>query len=452
MRMPGKSLAGRLAWAAAILIAAALVVAGAGIGIVLHGFVRGQVDQRLDSQILSIESALAEQNGGIVLTHSVDGPPFDRPSSGWYWQVRGDEPLLASRSLGGGTLTVTASAGRWLDVLTLHPAPAQGVGPHGETLLLRTVSFPVGTRAVTIVVAAPADAVARPMLDALTPLAVSLVVLGVCLVGAIVLQVRLGLRPLARLQDQVAAVRSGRVARLPSDQPHELVPLAEELNTLLDQNSAGLERARRNVANLAHGLKTPLAVLAAALQSGRGAGDSELLVEIGRMERQIRHHLARARAAALGAPARMRTELAPRIADLSAVLAKVHADRKVRFTSDVAADISVACEPQDVDELLGNVMDNAFKWAKTEVRVGAAKADHAISVLVEDDGPGLSDELLADAVRHGRRLDETVPGDGFGLAIAKELAELYNGSVGLSPSQLGGLKVTIHLPAGPGAV
>jgi signal transduction histidine kinase len=299
---------------------------------------------------------------------------------------------------------------------------------------------------VTILTSAPRAAVNGPLREAMITLGISLAVLWLALLGAIVLQVRLGLRPLERLRRAVADVRAGRSERVPAEQPQEIAPLVAELNGLLEQNAANLQRARRHVANLAHGLKTPLATLALALsQRGRdAAGELHSLVVV--MERRIRHHLGRARAAALSGPMRAHTPIASRIADVGSVLGKIYADKRIALTRDVADNLAVACEPQDFDEMTGNLLDNAFRFAHHQVEVRARAEGRSVTITIEDDGPGLRPEQIAQVLRPGERIDETAPGFGFGLPITLELAELYGGELSLGASALGGLRVTLRLP------
>jgi signal transduction histidine kinase len=281
----------------------------------------------------------------------------------------------------------------------------------------------------------------------MTTLSISLAVLGLALVLAIVLQVRLGLRPLERLRLAVADVRTGRSDRLPAEQPLEISPLVFELNELLEQNAANLERARRHVANLAHGLKTPLATLAIALsEHGRDAtGDLHSLVLL--MERRIRHHLGRARAAALSGTTRAQTLIAPHIDDVGSALDKIYADKRLSLEQNVPGDLAVACEQQDFDEMVGNLLDNAFRWARNKVAIHAQHDDsRTVSIVIEDDGPGLRLDQIPQVLRAGERIDEGAPGFGFGLPITRELAELYGGELTLDTSKLGGLRLLLRLP------
>jgi signal transduction histidine kinase len=305
----------------------------------------------------------------------------------------------------------------------------------------------VGRIPVTILASAPRSAVNGPLREAMTTLGISLAVLGLALVLAIVLQIRLGLRPLERLRQAIADVRTGRSERVPAEQPLEILPLVSELNALLEQNAANLERARRHVANLAHGLKTPLATLAIALSERGRDTATELHSLVVLMERRIRHHLGRARAAALSGPTRTQTLIAARIDDVGNVLGKVYADKRIGLAVDVPRDLAVACEQQDFDEMAGNLLENAFKSARTKVEISAHHDDaRSVVIVIEDDGPGLRPDQIPQVLRPGERIDENTPGFGFGLPITRELAELYGGELDLDASALGGLRVTLRLP------
>jgi hypothetical protein len=296
-----ESLGGRLVLSASALILIALLATGVVMDFALRRFIQGQVDGRLDGQILSVADALRiDPDGTVRLERVVDGPPFERPSSGWYWEVLTPSAALRSTSLPSGDFALAHS------VSEDHPRPVtvDGVGPSGEPLRVRVKRVHLGPRIVTIAASAPLHALAGPLREALTPLVVTLVLLAVALIGGVPLQVRLGLRPLAILRVELARVRAGRAERVTGPQPIEVRPLVAELNTLLDQNAVNLERARRHVANLAHGLKTPLATLALALEEPGHDRERRLLPLVTLMDRRIRHHLTRARVAALTAPGR----------------------------------------------------------------------------------------------------------------------------------------------------
>ncbi|MBS0530562.1 MAG: sensor histidine kinase [Proteobacteria bacterium] len=453
------SLSRRLLTAAGGFIAVALLIAAVLIGFVLHRFVQGQIDQRLDTQIVFLTSMLRiDGNGRISLAGNADGPPFERKRRGWYWQVTGPINTLRSASLDGADLRNPVLRDiderrppppmKDHDAPEERPRPADGPGPDNDHLHYRIKQMKVGTTDVMVVVSAPRGAVLGPLREAMTTLGISLALLGLALVLAMVLQIRLGLRPLERLRRALADVRNGGSERVPSRQPQEIRPVVDELNALLDQNAANLERARRHVANLAHGLKTPLATLAIAtsIESPRDPLMLQRLVT--QMERRIRHHLGRARMAALNGPARAQTQIAPRLQDLGDVLGKIHSDRSIAFSMDVPVDLAVACEQQDFDEMAGNLLDNAFIWARTKVTVSAVRDDAMLHIIVDDDGPGLAVAQREQVLRPGERLDEAAPGFGFGLSIVSELAELYGGSIELGEAPLGGLRAMLRLPAG----
>ncbi|WP_342148647.1 HAMP domain-containing sensor histidine kinase [Methylorubrum sp. SB2] len=441
-RRPGRSLQRRLFLGALVFVTLALLVAGLAIGLVLYRFARGQIDARLDGELFAISADLRPGKRGPTLSAAHDGPPFDRPRSGWYWQVRLGDAVLRSPSLGEADLAVPQTPEREEG----RPVPADGTGPRGEGLILRVLRLPGprdGPDAV-LVAAAPAAALHGPLREAGKTLALALGLLGLCLIAGITLQVRLGLRPLRTLGADLAAIRAGTRERVPAEQPQEIRPLVTELNLLLDQNAANLERARSHVANLAHGLKTPLAALAMAAERNPEPGLAPLVAA---MDRQVRHHLRRARAAALGGSTRARADLFAQTSDLAVALSRLHAERGIAIANEVAPGTQVACDAQDLDEMLGNLIDNACRWAGSHVRIRAERDGGLIELWVEDDGPGLTPEQGAHVLQRGRRLDETVPGDGFGLPITLELAELYGGGLTLDRSDLGGLLARLRLPA-----
>lgn len=445
MRRSPASLNRRLLLAAAAFIALALLATAIVIGFVLQRFIMGQIDGRLDTQIVFLSSMLtAHSDGTVALAGNADGPPFDGPAPGWYWEIVGPKNALGSRSLADARLTVPAFR---LPPRGDHPAPGDGPGPGGLALHFRIQPLTVAGIPIVVVATAPRAAVTLPLRDAMSILAISLAVLGLALVLAVLLQIDLGLRPLQQLRVAIADIRAGRRAALPTAQPLELMPLVEELNGLIEQNATQLERARGHVANLAHGLKTPLATLAIALAERERDGSTDLPALVGLMERRIRHHLGRARGAALSGPARMHTPVAGRIGDIAAALGKIYAERRIAPALDVAADLAVACEPQDFDEMTGNLLDNAFKWARHRIAIRVERGDgRTLAIVIEDDGPGLAPAQIPLLLRPGARADEAAPGFGFGLSITRELAELYGGALDFAASPLGGLKATLRLP------
>ena len=454
-----QSLGARLVLFATAAILLALLVTGIAMDFALRRFIQGQVDSRLDTQILTVSDALrAAPDGSLRLERSVDGPPFDRAPSGWVWEVlRPDgpipppdaalppaDPVLRSRSLADKAFTFDAGDPRGLP--GPRPVTVDGSGPRDEPLRVRVQSHLLGRLRVTIAAGAPLRALAGPLHEILTPLIAMLLLLATALIGGVGFQVRLGLRPLTRLRAELHRVRIGRADRIAGPQPREVQPVVDELNSLLDQNALNLERARRHVANLAHGLKTPLATLALAFDEPGADPGRRFGPLVANMDRLIRHHLARARAAALGGDSRNRVDLAAALADHVAVFSKLYADKGVAFESRLGSGLAVACEAQDLDEMLGNLLDNASKWTRARVLVTASVHQTRVELGVEDDGPGLPNGKAEHVMRLGGRIDETALGYGFGLPITRELVELYGGTLRLGRSGLGGLRATLDLP------
>jgi signal transduction histidine kinase len=325
-----------------------------------------------------------------------------------------------------------------------RPHPGEGRGRSGERLHFRTLTLARTTGPITITASGPRRLVEAPLREAMLPLLGSLALLGAGLAAATLVQLRIGLRPLRTLQASLGEVIAGRRRHVPTDLPIELAPLATELNTLIDQNAEGLAHARRHVANLAHGLKTPLAAL--GLELAERDPNGRLAAMLADIDRRVSHHLRRARAAVPGAPGREAIALAPAIADLIDVLRRVHADRAIMVDSAVPDGLSVGVDAQDLDEMVGNLLDNAWRHARGAIRVAASADTGKVAIVIDDDGAGLDDSERTEALMPGRRLDEAGPGHGFGLPITQELAELNGGSLILACAPtLGGLRAVLTL-------
>jgi signal transduction histidine kinase len=262
---------------------------------------------------------------------------------------------------------------------------------------------------------------------------------------------RSGLSPFRRLRAQLAALRDGRERRVEGAYPTEVQPLVNDLNALLDHREQVVTRAVAKAGDLAHGLKTPLAVLAQEAARAEAAGQHDIAAaidqQVERMRRQIDYHLAQARAVASGATPGARSSVSDSAEGLARTLRRLHADRGLTIDVHVPADLAVRGQREDLDEMLGNLLDNGCKWAKSHVAVSASRVPDAVVVMVDDDGPGLAPSMRAAVLQRGVRADEAAPGSGFGLAIVRDLAELYGGSIALEDSPLGGLRARLQLPA-----
>jgi signal transduction histidine kinase len=264
----------------------------------------------------------------------------------------------------------------------------------------------------------------------------------VCLIAGLT-QIRRGLSPFNRLRERLSAVRDGRERRVDGSYPSEVQPLVNDLNALLDDRERRVAKALAKAGDLAHGLKTPLAVLAHEADALAAAGHSELATAIGqqvdRMRRQVEYHLVQARAAATDRTT-TRVAIAEVIQALVRTLKRLYAARGLAIEVDVPADPQVQIRREDLDEILGNVLDNACKWARARVVVRASWLDGRLVVTVDDDGPGLVASMRDAVLQRGVRADEAAPGSGFGLAIARDLLESYGGDIALEASPLGGLR------------
>lgn len=260
---------------------------------------------------------------------------------------------------------------------------------------------------------------------------------------------RRGVSPITQLRDRLAAVHAGSSRRVEGDFPSEIEPLIGDLNALLAHHERAIVRAQTKAGDLAHGLKTPLAVLSKEAADADAAGHADLgdsiRHQVDRMRRQIEYHLASARAAASGATGQARCVVADSAEGLVRTVARIYAERGLTIQADVDRSHVVRAQREDLDEMLGNLLDNACKWAHHRVRVSAESGD-VVTIQVDDDGPGVPEGQREDVLQRGVRADEAAPGSGFGLAIVRDLAELYGGSVRLDVSPLGGTRAVLTLP------
>lgn len=274
------------------------------------------------------------------------------------------------------------------------------------------------------------------------------VLIGLVLMAAGVYGLRHSLLPFRRLREKLLAVRTGEDRRIEGVHPTEVQPLIDDLNGLLEDREKAVKRAVATAGDLAHGLKTPLALLA---REAAGAENAELADNIAqqveRMSRQINYHLARARAAASGASGAAPCPVAPCVEALTRTLLKLHADRALEIAATISPDLCVRVQREDLDEMLGNILDNACKWANSKIALQASTVGDRLLITVDDDGPGLAAALRNVVLERGVRIDEAAPGSGLGLAIVRDLSEIYSGSISLDDSPLGGLRARLSLPA-----
>ena len=265
------------------------------------------------------------------------------------------------------------------------------------------------------------------------------------------LQVRRGLQPINRLRNRLAAVHKGAAARVGGDHPAEVQPLVDDLNALLEERERRVARAIAKAGDLAHGLKTPLAALAHEAQQVRAAGHEQLAAEIDqqidRMRRQIDYHLAHTRSAASAASPAARASIADSAEGLVRALERLHAERDLSIEINAPASLAFRGRREDLDEMLGNLLDNACKWARAQVRLSCSIEGEQIVITIDDDGPGIEPSMREAVIRRGVRADEAAQGSGLGLAIVRDLAEIHGGSISLEESPMGGARARLTLPA-----
>jgi signal transduction histidine kinase len=329
------------------------------------------------------------------------------------------------------------------------------LGPDNQSLrgLDRTVDFGPGNTYELLVTGNAGD-MAEEITAFTRSTLLTLSVFGLGLVISITAQTRWALRPLDRVRRGLSDLRSGKVARFTGSYPAEIAPLAKELNALLESNQEIIERARTQVGNLAHALKTPLSVITNEARSSRGPLADKVTEQAEIMRQQVTSYLDRARIAARSKVIGAVTEVEPVVGRLVRAMNRIHDDRHLRVISTVPPHSLFRGEQQDLEEIVGNLVDNACKWAKSEVRIGVGyekppndDRPGRLLVNIDDDGPGLAPEQRAEATRRGRRLDESKPGSGLGLSIVTDLVALYEGKFSLDRSPAGGLRAAIELPA-----
>ena len=263
--------------------------------------------------------------------------------------------------------------------------------------------------------------------------------------------VRRGLSPFWLLRERLAEVRHGRQARLEGEYPVEVTPLVDDLNSLLEDRERQVARAAARAGDLAHGLKTPLAVLVQDIERADATGHSELAMsmrrQVERMRRQIESHLTQARAtASAAAAAGTNAVVSEAIAGLVRTMERLYSDRALAISVDAPPPLTVRVPIEDLEEMIGNLLDNACKWAASRVVVTATHRDLSVVIHVDDDGAGLAASMCEQVLHRGVRADEAAPGSGFGLAIVRDLADAYAGSIVLGRSSIGGLRATLTLP------
>lgn len=455
------SLRFRLLAATLVALALALALSGWFLSSLFKEHVMRQFEVALTQQLdqLTAQLDFDAQGQPVIDAQALSDPRWQTPFSGLYWQLdqfSADQKtrtgVLRSRSLWDTQLALAA------DHLTDGAVHVHhGSGPQGAKVMMieRTVRSADSPGARwRLVVASDSQETLAAIERFNRTLALALAALAALLALAALAQVFIGLAPLRNMQTALQAVRNGQHARLQGRFPLEMQPLIDDFNGVLDRNAEVVARARTQAGNLAHALKTPLSVLSQAADQARGMPSAALELpglvseQVNVARRHIDWHLARARVAASTRLPGLRTPVAPVMEGLLRVMQRVNAARELRFTVDaVPAEWAFAGEEQDLQEMLGNLLENAGQWARHTVHMGVARVGDRLEIRVEDDGPGIAPAQREKVMARGVRLDESEPGSGLGLAIVADLARLCGGDIALETSTMGGLLVRLNLPA-----
>lgn len=452
------SIARRMLVAAAIWSAVVVLIAGWSLQAFYRTEADQQIDQALNETLLTLATAVNTENGEIKFEDAKlpRDEKFGRPLSGRYWafvDLDGNNGVVRTRESESFADEDVSIAPDVMAKAVAGPGATVSLdapGPDRKQVRIGVQAVRLTDRPNPMLLYAATD---RTSADAAVGsftlrlgIALGVLVLGI-IVGVLVL-IRYGLRPLHEIQDKLGDVRAGRRDNLDGEYPSELSPLVREIDTLITHNRKVVERARTHVGNLAHALKTPLAVLK------NEAKGSDKLSDLVRRQTEgmisnVNHYLKRAQAAAQAEVLGARTDVREPVEGIARMLERLHRDKGLAIDVDVAPGAVFRGERGDFDELVGNLLENAAKWCKSRVNVTVTRSDDGMEVKVDDDGPGLPAEHRAKALERGKRLDESEPGTGLGLSIVTELADIYGGRLHLEDGPIGGLRARLVLPAAP---
>lgn len=464
--MRASSLATRLFLSATAWVVAILLITGIVLSSVYQKSVERAFDRRLNLYLRTLIAEVtapddpndkSDDKTDEKLAQALGEPLFELPLSGWYWRISTvDKPkpeVRTSRSLWDAALPDLE--GKGIELSQLGVRVGYVTGPENQRL--RMVERPVDLGAdgkFVVTVAGDAAEISDETRAFDYYLAGTFAALSIGLLLTTIFQVRFGLAPLKRITRSLADIRSGKVERLEGKFPVEIAPLARETNALLDANRAIVERSRTHVGNLAHAIKTPLSVIVnEAAAHGSDPFVKKVLEQAEVMRDQVAHHLERARIAARLTVVATVTDVKPVIEALARTMEKIHRERDLVIDVEVRGMPRFRGERQDLEEMVGNLLDNACKWAGHRVGIevsgehdAGTDLDATLHIIVDDDGRGLSEAERAQVARRGQRLDESKPGSGLGLSIVSDLAALYGGSLRLGTAPIGGLRAELILP------
>jgi signal transduction histidine kinase len=419
-------------------------------GLLLVDHYRNHIAGHFDAHVFThLEELVAagklNRDGEFEMTSHPSDPRFYNPGSGWYWEVRyAGDTLERSESLGERRLDLQSIG--LTERLPVHEIP----GPHGLELRVQTLEAkqPEGREPLLFVASSPTMRIQDDVRDFSRNILIGFVVLLAGLLLAVLLQVRIALKPLKAIGTGIGEVREGRSQRLAGRFPDEVQPLVDELNNLLEHNAVLLKRARNQLGDLAHSVKNPLAVIN---NEARNLNENQrrlILKQTSAIAGNVENYLSRARVFGSENVLGSRSRVSDVLKDLVFAMKRIYQQRELDFDSSQIGSCWFRGEQQDLEEMLGNLIDNACKWAEKRVVLSCTTESQRLRVLIEDDGPGIDEDRVERALSRGQKLDESVPGHGLGLSIVRDMAHLYGGTLTLGKSRLGGVRAGLELPGG----
>jgi len=429
------SLKSRLVLAAIVWLTAMVIAAGVSVPTQVFNYMVGDTKSQLSIYMDEIAASLeADEKGALTLTTNLSDPRFNRPYSGLYWSARTDADLLRSRSLWDQKIEAKKGIKK------------EYFGARDEKLiyLKTTLYYPDYDGPIEVLVGIDEQPIEDTVRDLMSQLWIILALLYFGVLAVIMLQVQWSLHPLTKMHKELSQLRSGDKKQLEEDYPKEVAPVVSDLNALVFHYQELLERARHHAGNLSHALKTPLSVLKNEIHNFDSETQKLLQPPVDQIQSQIDYHLGRARMAGSKNILAVRANPSERVDAISMAFDKVYASREIALINELDSDVEVAVDKTDLDEMVGNLLENAYKWSSSIIRVHSQQSKEGdIDIIIEDDGPGIPDDKIQQAVKRGVRLDETTPGTGLGLNIVSEMAHSYRGKLTLSSSSMGGLKAVL---------
>jgi signal transduction histidine kinase len=440
-----RSLTGRIVLLSIFWIAIALLATAILLGRLYRVHIEKHYDAHVFTHVEELVAAIeTSPEGERKLHREPTDPRFHLLNSGWYWEVfNGGELLDKSPSLGDQQLDLTG-----LSLIENHGVQTV-YGPNRQQLRAQVIhtTYPQDIGSLTFLATAPVIQITDDVHNFIFHIFQSFLVLGIGLSLAVVVQVQVALKPLKAIRSAISDVQAGKSERLPQDFPSDVQPLVNELNFLLDHNELLLKRARNQLGDLAHAVKNPLTVIRNEARNMESKQGQLILDQSHAMAGSIDHCLSRARIYGKRDAIGYRTSVKSVIDDLIYAVRHIYQDRSIEIHHSGLGEHWFRGEAQDLEELAGNLIDNACKWAKNQVVVQCVTEQDRLVLAVEDDGPGIAEEDMEDVTQRGRKLDDSYAGHGHGLGIVKDIAILYGGILKLSRSPLGGLRAELDLPA-----